>query len=428
MSQSITLWGASYTQVPGVYLPKTGGGTALFSDASVTTAVESDVTSGKTFLKADGSIGTGSNSGGSGSSMHVATATTVLQSDSNVLTFEVPEPTSFAVVYEGTIATGSAYLVAAVVYDGTDLHAQTITNTSGSQVSYSSGLFYEYYDGDVKIYALEGGSFLAGTYSITYTYGGNSSNLGTADVQVGSGATSITFTGLTEEPSCWSCIFKSNFSTSSGYQRVIAIANDGSDTFGMEMDSSAHYSDAHWTTSYSNGSLTITSQGTNAGGYFHQPGYYQLTYGIGGEVEPPTIEPLTVTQNGTYQESGKAYSPVTVNVSGGTSKNVQVAQSTTRSTSTSGSEVISLTCDVAGTYEIYWTTFRSSTSGTWGSRLYINDTAYENMDTSGWNNHVQNRHVTNVSIGANQTVSVRVQSRGSSYYGYVGTLVIKQTA
>lgn len=113
---------------------------------------------------------------------------------------------------------------------------------------------------------------------------------------------------------------------------------------------------------------------------------------------------------------------------GGSSKNVQVQQSTTRSTSTSGTQVISLTCTTAGTYDVYWTTFRSSTSGTWGSRLYIGGTAYETMDTSGWTNHVQNRHVSNVSISANQAVAVYVQSRGSNYYGYVGTLTIVQSS
>lgn len=68
MAQNITLLGASYTAVPAVTLPKTGGGTAKFSDASVTTAVESDVAEGKTFLLADGSIGMGTASGGGGSS------------------------------------------------------------------------------------------------------------------------------------------------------------------------------------------------------------------------------------------------------------------------------------------------------------------------------------------------------------------------
>lgn len=64
MAQNITLMGASYTAVPAVALPKAGGGTVMFSDASVTTAVESDVGAGKIFLLADGSIGTGTSQGG----------------------------------------------------------------------------------------------------------------------------------------------------------------------------------------------------------------------------------------------------------------------------------------------------------------------------------------------------------------------------
>lgn len=32
MAQNITIWGASYTAVPAVDLPKTGGGTARFID------------------------------------------------------------------------------------------------------------------------------------------------------------------------------------------------------------------------------------------------------------------------------------------------------------------------------------------------------------------------------------------------------------
>ena len=109
------------------------------------------------------------------------------------------------------------------------------------------------------------------------------------------------------------------------------------------------------------------------------------------------------------------------NSGGGSSKNVQVAQSTTRSTSSSYTELISLTCTKSGTYDVYWSTFRSSTSGTWGSRLYINDTAYESAYTSGWSNHIQNIHLSNVQIAANAEVAVRVRSRGSNYYGYVGT-------
>lgn len=68
MAQNITLMGASYSAVPAVTLPKTGGGTARFDDASVTTATASDVASGKVFLASDGTITTGTSSGGGGAS------------------------------------------------------------------------------------------------------------------------------------------------------------------------------------------------------------------------------------------------------------------------------------------------------------------------------------------------------------------------
>lgn len=64
MAQNITLMGASYSAVPAVTLPKTGGGTARFDDASITTATASDVAQGKLFLASDGTITTGTASGG----------------------------------------------------------------------------------------------------------------------------------------------------------------------------------------------------------------------------------------------------------------------------------------------------------------------------------------------------------------------------
>ena len=111
---------------------------------------------------------------------------------------------------------------------------------------------------------------------------------------------------------------------------------------------------------------------------------------------------------------------------GGSSMNAQSAQSTTRASSSSYTELISLTCKVSGTYDVYWSTFRSSTSGTWGSQLYIDDTAYGTAETGSWSNHIQNIHLTGVSIDADEEVAVRVRSRGSNYYGYVGTLTIIQ--
>lgn len=46
MAQNITLLGASYTAVPAVVLPKTGGGTAQFDDTTDATAGSGQILSG----------------------------------------------------------------------------------------------------------------------------------------------------------------------------------------------------------------------------------------------------------------------------------------------------------------------------------------------------------------------------------------------
>ena len=398
-------------------------------------------------------------SGGGGSSMMVSTAAKTLAAAASSIQFTglSGEPTSFVVTSAADQSTGGTKAVA-VVYDGTSCHGIDLT----TQAEADTGFTQSYSNGTLTITATTA-SFQANEYKLVYSYGGTGGNIGTADVQVGSGATSITFTGLSDEPEYFSCIFKSTFSTSNGYQRVMEVVYDGTNIYGHALDSSAHALTS-WTWSYSNGSLTITSTGTNNGGYFHQPGYYQLTYAIGGDetLQTKTVTPteqtqnvtadtaqgytalkkvvvnpipseyiiptgnLPITQNGNNIDVSQ-YATVSVNVGGGgSSMNAQSAQSTTRATSTSYTEVIALTCAASGTYDVYWSTFRSSTSGTWGSQLYIDNTAYGSAQTGSWSNHIQNIHLTNVQIDAGEEVAVRVRSSGSNYYGYVGTLTIIQ--
>lgn len=66
MAQNISLLNATYSSVPAVLLPKQGGGTARFDDCTVVTAAASDVASGKVFVASDGTITTGTASGGGG--------------------------------------------------------------------------------------------------------------------------------------------------------------------------------------------------------------------------------------------------------------------------------------------------------------------------------------------------------------------------
>lgn len=111
---------------------------------------------------------------------------------------------------------------------------------------------------------------------------------------------------------------------------------------------------------------------------------------------------------------------------GGTSKNVQIHQSTTRANSSTLTKTNGdLTVSKTGTYDIYWSAGRSNTSSsyTWGSRLYVDGSGYGTENTS-WSNNVQNNHLTNVSLTANQKLSVYTRGRSGSYYTFAPMLVI----
>ena len=140
----------------------------------------------------------------------------------------------------------------------------------------------------------------------------------------------------------------------------------------------------------------------------------------------------TTTCSDSDVASGKIYfksdgSQSTGTASGGTSKNTQVVQGTTRTTSSTLTAIgAELTVSKTGTYDVYWSAFRSNTSSsyTYGTRLYIGGSAYGTENTT-WSNHVQNNHLENVSLTLNQKIRVYGrESRGSTYYIYAPTLII----
>ena len=132
MAQNITLMGASYSDVPAVTLPKTGGGTASFTDVTDTTAAASDVASGKYFYTSAGVRTQGTASGGGGAS-NIVQGTFTTGSSTGVAE-------TFTINY-----TGSGYPIALMVYvDGGAYNNSTGGNTTwyNSVQRYAIGAFY----------------------------------------------------------------------------------------------------------------------------------------------------------------------------------------------------------------------------------------------------------------------------------------------
>ena len=205
----------------------------------------------------------------------------------------------------------------------------------------------------------------------------------------------------------------------------------------------------------------ITSNGTYNASSDSADGYSSVTVNV--PTGTPTIQSLTVapsTTQQTFNASGvDGYKPVTVaavtqtnltaenikngttvtisngtsniysvtgTYSGGSSKNVQVLQSTNRTNSSSLTKVLGdLTVSKTGTYDIYWSGGRSntSTSYTWGTRLYVDGSGYGTENTT-WTNNCQSNHLSNVSLTANQKLSVYARGRTGSYYTFAPMLVI----
>ena len=122
---------------------------------------------------------------------------------------------------------------------------------------------------------------------------------------------------------------------------------------------------------------------------------------------------------------------VTGSYTGGSGLNTQAYHGSASVTGTSSytATVVKLTVKETGTYKVSWTGTRSSTSGTSGSQLYIDGTAYGSAQTSfGLSNYGQCVNLTGVSLTKDQEIVVYAKPRGTNYTMHVANLVIEQTA
>ena len=174
MSQNITFLGKNYGNVPAVNLPKTGGGTAKFTDVSSTTAVEEDVANGKIFFKADGTQGTGTNSGGETPWTHILTQ------EINVTT------TSTSYATAATISGGSAIATAGKIVW---VHIRDKAGKRGGHFYGSDAFFINYNKENHSSSAFATPAVLCIRYTSSSTYSGTAGQYGVYAYSIGSSGT-----------------------------------------------------------------------------------------------------------------------------------------------------------------------------------------------------------------------------------------------
>lgn len=180
----------------------------------------------------------------------------------------------------------------------------------------------------------------------------------------------------------------------------------------------------------SNHQVSVTPSVTNTTGY------------ITGSTKTGTAVTVTaselasgnkeITSNGTNIDV-VGYSTVSVAVPSGTSKNFQVSNTQVRlgNRTTLSDTGLTLTVAETGTYNVYWSAFRSNTSSgyTWGTQLYIGSNGYGSENTTWSNSYNQVNKLTGVSLTKNQVLHVYGRTRsGNSYYICCSNLILEQTA
>lgn len=200
------------------------------------------------------------------------------------------EPKAFVIgISHYNLPTTGSQAVLCVVGDSTGCHG---VYTTGTQHNYSSGFTTSYSNGTFTITAPTGVVFNEGYYGISYYYGSGTLTFKTATVTPGSGVTAVTFTGtsLTEMPVMYAAMLETQVNSES-YRRVALYTDSCYEGDAAELESlgitffsqQVAATTSSFSVSYNNG-LYINSGGTNAGGYFHNPGTYTLYYLMASDI------------------------------------------------------------------------------------------------------------------------------------------------
>lgn len=236
---------------------------------------------------------------------------------------------------------------------------------------------------------------------------------GLSSVEVGAISSTYIGSGITRRTSADASASGATVSMPSGYYSESVSKTVASGTPGTPTATKG---------TVSNHSVSVTPSVTNVSGYITGSTINGTAVSVSAsELVSGT---LSVTDDGTYDVTN--YASVDVNAKG---MNLQayIGADYVRATSYTATDV-TLTVAVSGTYTVSWMGWRSTSSGTSGSQLYINGSAYGSAHTSFTGTYGQSITETNVSLEAGDVLVIMARARSTSYYMYVGNLIIKQTA
>lgn len=188
-----------------------------------------------------------------------------------------------------------------------------------------------------------------------------------------------------------------------------------------------------------NSSVSLTANVTTKAATTYHPSSSQQTIASGTYLTgTQTINAVTTTnltaaniKNGVTVTVGDSSDPdsvtsVTGTYSGGSSKNVQAYFGRAQRTANSyGATDLTITVAKTGTYNVYWTAWRGSSSGTMGTNLHRNNTTGTNQQT--WTGtYGQNITLTNQSYTQGDVLTLYATSGSNSRSIYVANLIIEE--